>query len=314
MITTAVKQAEDKAVHVSEVQRGLACGCVCADCGGKLVARQGPQRDHHFAHYTQTNCRGETNLHKMAKQILIDELCLTVGHPELDSPVMQRFETASDEVTRGRGHGRVQIDCLMEIGNEKNKLPIDITELAVEILVTHAVDEQKQTKLRELGLQTIEIDLTELAHPDSAPSKEDIRKAICDTPSNITWIGYEASQSKQLELDLDREGEGPTAERPCPDCGAELSEEASVCMSCGTVQDETAVQLSENRPEPSPEGVGPETRQITGPQNRRGIRIIKQYLETGGLAADGAIPGKQYGKTAKPKRAVKSTSRKKRKR
>ena len=251
MITTAVKQAEDKAVHVNEVQRGLACGCVCADCGGKFIAKQGRQRDHHFAHYTQTDCHGETNLHKMAKQILIDELCLTIGHPELDSPVMQRFETASDEVTRGRDPGRVQIDCLMEIGNEKNELPRDITELAVEILVTHAVDEQKQTKLRELGLQTIEIDLTELAHPDSAPSKEDILKAICDTPSNIKWIALETPESPQLEFDFAQKSESPTAERPCRHCGAELSEEASVCTSCGTVQDETDIQESQNLPKPS---------------------------------------------------------------
>jgi len=314
MITTAVKQVEDKAVHVSEVQRGLACGCVCADCGGKFIAKQGRQRDHHFAHYTQTNCRGESNLHKKAKQILIDELCLTIGHRELDSPVMQRFETARDEVTRGRDPGRVQIDCLMQIGNEKNELPGDITELAVEILVTHAVDEQKQTKLRELGLQTIEIDLTELAHPDSAPSKEDIRKAICDTPSNIKWIALETPESSQLDFDFDQESESPTAERPCPHCGAELSEEASVCTSCGTVQDETDIQESQNLPEPSPEVIGPEIRHNSQANRRINLETIKRSLRTRRLAPPGAIPSELYGKTTKPKRAGKRTNRKKRRR
>ena len=200
MITTAVKQAEDKAVHVSEVQRGLACGCVCADCAGKLIARQGRQRDHHFAHYTQTDCHGETNLHKMAKQILIDELRLTLNHPDLDSPVTQMFETARQEVARGS----VRIDCLMDIGNKKNKLPIDSTELAVEIKVSHAIDEQKRLKLRELGLQTIEINLTKLADPDSAPSTEDIRKAICDTPLNIKWVDLEKPEVQQLAMDLEQ--------------------------------------------------------------------------------------------------------------
>ena len=28
-----------KAVHVSEVSRGLACGCVCPGCGAQLVAK-----------------------------------------------------------------------------------------------------------------------------------------------------------------------------------------------------------------------------------------------------------------------------------
>ena len=205
----------------------------------------------------------------------------------------------------------------MEIGNEKNELPIDITELAVEILVTHAVDEQKKAKLRELDLQTIEIDLSGLTQIDSAPSKEDIRKAICDTPSNIIWINLETPESTQLEFVLDQERESPTAERPCPDCGAELSEEASVCTSCGTVQDETDIQLSENRPEPSPEGVAPEIRQNTGARER-GKRIfrmaIEQYNRTGILAAPGTITSKPYRKTTKPKRAGKGTNRKKRKR
>ena len=249
----------------------------------------------------------------MAKRIPVEERRLTIGHAELDSPVVQIFETAEDEVTRGK----VRVDCLMGIGNRKNQLPIDITELAVEIKVTHAVDEQKKAELRELGLSTIEINLSELVQIDSTLSLRDIRKAICDTPSNITWIDLETPESTQLELVLDQESESPTAERPCPDCGAELSEEASVCTSCGTVEDETDIQLSKNRPEPSPEGIGPEIRQNTGARER-GKRIfrmaIEQYNRTGILAAPGTITSKPYRKTTKPKRAGKRTNRKKHKR
>ena len=112
------------------------------------------------------------------------------------------FETARQEVARGS----VRIDCLMDIGNKKNKLPIDSTELAVEIKVSHAVDEQKRLKLRELGLQTIEINLTKLADPDAAPSTEEIRKAICDTPLNIKWVDLEKPEVRQLAMDLERQG------------------------------------------------------------------------------------------------------------
>ena len=132
----------------------------------------------------------------MAKRILVEERRLTIGHVELDSPVVQIFETAEDEVARGK----VRVDCLMGIGNRENQLPIDITELAVEIKVTHAVDEQKKAELRELGLSTIEINLSELVQIDSTLSLKDIRKAICDTPSNITWIDYEESKSIQLPM------------------------------------------------------------------------------------------------------------------
>ena len=208
MITIAIRQIDGEVVHISGVDRGFACGCVCADCGERLKARKGPQKVHHFAHHTRTDCRGETNLHKMGKQIVIDELRLTLDHPDLDSPVTQMFETARQEVARGS----VRIDCLMDIGNKKNKLPIDSTELAVEIKVSHAVDEQKRLKLRELGLQTIEINLTKLADPDAAPSPEDIRKAICDTPSNIKWVDLEKPEVQQLAMDLDRPQ--PSVEEP----------------------------------------------------------------------------------------------------
>lgn len=37
-------------VHISDVPRGLACACVCVDCGKPLLARKGNKRREHFAH------------------------------------------------------------------------------------------------------------------------------------------------------------------------------------------------------------------------------------------------------------------------
>ena len=61
-----------KAVHVSEVSRGLACGCVCPRCGGQLVAKKGTQRAHHFAHANTVNCDGlgESALHLACKEMI----------------------------------------------------------------------------------------------------------------------------------------------------------------------------------------------------------------------------------------------------
>src|ERR1700678_3272842 len=59
-------------VHISEVDRGLDCGCVCACCGDDLVARKGVSRQHHFAHSRNSNCSGadESLLHRLAKELL----------------------------------------------------------------------------------------------------------------------------------------------------------------------------------------------------------------------------------------------------
>ncbi len=42
---------DDILVHISQVQQGLACGCVCPQCKKPLVARSGSVLVHHFAHY-----------------------------------------------------------------------------------------------------------------------------------------------------------------------------------------------------------------------------------------------------------------------
>lgn len=44
-------------IHISEADRGLACGCRCPACGEMLVARKGPVKVHHFAHYSSQGCR-----------------------------------------------------------------------------------------------------------------------------------------------------------------------------------------------------------------------------------------------------------------
>jgi hypothetical protein len=57
---------------VDEVPRGRACGCVCPDCRGPVIARHGQVRVHHFAHDDRRECRHalEASLFGMAVQLL----------------------------------------------------------------------------------------------------------------------------------------------------------------------------------------------------------------------------------------------------
>jgi len=57
---------------VSDVERGLKCGCVCPACRGPLVARKGDERIHHFAHHDRRECRHalESSLFGMAVELL----------------------------------------------------------------------------------------------------------------------------------------------------------------------------------------------------------------------------------------------------
>lgn len=82
-------------IHISEVDRGRSCDCLCPSCNGQLVARKGEYKVDHFAHYTRRECHGalETALHLAAKKIL--ERCQSIVLPsvKMDLGIGFPFET-----------------------------------------------------------------------------------------------------------------------------------------------------------------------------------------------------------------------------
>lgn len=69
------EDSEGKLVHVDDVPRGLQCGCFCPNCHEQLLARQGAENEHGFAHHSKTRkatleiCYMVV-LYKLAEQIL----------------------------------------------------------------------------------------------------------------------------------------------------------------------------------------------------------------------------------------------------
>ena len=61
-------------IHVSRVERGLDCGCVCPVCKGPVLARKGRVVRHHFAHHTRGECSPETVLHQVGKRLLYNRI------------------------------------------------------------------------------------------------------------------------------------------------------------------------------------------------------------------------------------------------
>ena len=65
-------------VHISEVERGEACGCSCPVCDEPLVARKGNVKQHHFAHRPGSECSAETVLHKLGKLFLCERISASI--------------------------------------------------------------------------------------------------------------------------------------------------------------------------------------------------------------------------------------------
>ena len=179
---------DGKAVHVSQVVSGLACECVCPNCDGRLIARKGKQRAHHFAHASATdscNKLGESALHLACKAVI--EEC-----GEMELPVVRYHDGKSGAYGSGqvKAPTRVSFETVVQEQALGRIIP-DITAtvkgrtLCVEIKVTHGVSDGKALHYESLGQSAIEIDVSSL--PRDA-SRDAIREHVVDGLDGKRWI------------------------------------------------------------------------------------------------------------------------------
>lgn len=160
---------DGKAVHVSEVDSGLECGCVCPFCNASLIAKKGDVRAHHFAHHNADDCEygAETALHLMAKQLIAD-------HKQVMLPAIEVKECMPD--LNGEYHQLSQVISAkvsefkdIEVEPYADSYRPDLTGflvnddvLDIEILVTHKVDDKKANEQAERYRDMLEIDLSDV--------------------------------------------------------------------------------------------------------------------------------------------------------
>lgn len=77
-------ERDGELLHISAVERGLRCNCVCPVCREPLVARQGAKVRHHFGHFPGANCSAETVLHRLGKRLLHRRITAAI---ENDNPL-----------------------------------------------------------------------------------------------------------------------------------------------------------------------------------------------------------------------------------
>lgn len=185
-----------KSVHISEVESGLACECICGECEGRLIAKKGEIRVHHFAHKDDTSCqsRGESALHLKAKEIIEKERKILVPAIQIKffsytlKPLDIRLEAIlsldSVRLEQSTGDFRPDISACVE-GHQ----------LFIEPAYSHFIDEEKKDKIQKRGISTLEIDLRGLC--DSDP-KELAQAIIQEAPRK--WIYSKAADYKEKAI------------------------------------------------------------------------------------------------------------------
>lgn len=158
----------DELVHINDVEKGLACNCVCPHCKTQLVAKKGEQNAKHFTHYRLADCDHgtESALHLMAKNIIARNRKVFVPYlpdSEYDLSNDGKIISFDRAVVEQQLSETIRGDVVLYRGEGF---------LNVEIKVTHAVDTNKAIELFNLGIETIEIDLSDLKDDFSEESIE----------------------------------------------------------------------------------------------------------------------------------------------
>lgn len=213
-------------ITIESALRGLACNCICVNCGESVIARKGLIREHHFAHYSnKESCyiRRESLLHLYAKEVIGDALGLQL--PSLPGVYPISEDTSSwwdfETITPEAPQPGFQPDLVADLK--------DGTQLFIEIAVTSFIDEVKQERIRIVGTPTIELDMRDLLlSPQPIPS-ETAKDYILHQIHHKTWIYPETPPATHSPAD-----HWPTplasAELPSPQPATKLPEQRFIIL------------------------------------------------------------------------------------
>ena len=173
--------------YIDDVERGLKCGCVCPSCEHPLVAKKGLVKVPHFAHYQGGDCgKGiETALHHMAKGILENRQEIALPYPA-DPTKLYPIEKVDLE----KRLGDIIPDVIVYIGGQP---------ILIEVVVTHGIDVEKMEKIKDLGISTLVIDLSD---EDRALSEDELAPIIVEGTEKKRWafnVFSERTKQRQVE-------------------------------------------------------------------------------------------------------------------
>lgn len=182
---------DGRPVFVSEVASGLACECSCPECGEELVARNrefpGRKRVRHFQHARVSSCPGgfETVMHRMAKDVVATATGLLLPRWASGDVVIEHEPLAivASQLEVPMLGGAARPDAIVR----GVAADVAFDALCVEIRVHHAVDELKRALLESNGVDTIEIDLSNV-DDDAFADPTAFQYEILMNPANRHWI------------------------------------------------------------------------------------------------------------------------------
>ena len=188
-----------KSLHITEVENGLGCNCVCIGCGTTLIAKTN-HKTPHFAHYSSEQCEHalETSLHLIAKEIIVSSGGLFLPALQFMPPV-NITESKKIYLEQPRLYNLDSAVKEIDMGSIVPDILVDSQgmQILVEIYVTHKVDEAKLKKIRGLDISAIEIDLSKCSREFS---REELKQRLIHDISCKKWLWHRARENLNLAL------------------------------------------------------------------------------------------------------------------
>lgn len=186
-------------IHIDDATSGINCGCACPECGTPLIAKKGNIKDWHFAHEQLSNCQGESALHQLGKQAVVD-IASQKDKITLPSQYYQTFVQQKPFIIKGNLSCAIdnKDECASRLLSAKEEVKRgalvfdtlanadDFDELVVEIFVTHKKTGNDIIKFKAMGISAFEIDLSYL--PWNASYSDIISAVKCGAPRK--WLSH----------------------------------------------------------------------------------------------------------------------------
>lgn len=194
--------------HVSDVDRGKACNCICLSCGKQLIAAKGESYADHFRHFNGGSCSWESVLHKLAKEIIISEAKKGnfITLPKFQNFTINKIDVLNNRISKCFNTEPNTKWKMIEAVAEKKMDDSTISDLlvhcengillVVEIYVTHEKDDKKAEVYSNLILNSIEIDLSGISW--ETKYDELCREILCEAPRK--WLNEQETKNKYLAL------------------------------------------------------------------------------------------------------------------
>lgn len=210
LLPFAKRLSDDKLVSPDEVERGGACKCICPGCNMDVLAKQGTEREWHFAHAKGKKCDEgyEVSIHELAKQMLRHRMELllpslvakTSGIDaygrllEEQEPILQSQFVKLEECITGKNLNGIHVDALGTLKGHR---------ILIEVTVFHRLMPDKQARLIKTEIPSIQIDLGQFKSRQA--TRELLEKAIFEDENVRKWIYHpkydSALEKAQAKLD-----------------------------------------------------------------------------------------------------------------